>query len=76
MVIMSELCTTLYDLLILTAIDSQFCLPKFTLSNVMYMYQFICKMKFLISKLVNVLSIFGSENRHFECFLGGYLSFN
>ena len=30
MVIMSELCTILYDLLILTAIDSQFCLPKFT----------------------------------------------
>ena len=32
--------------------------------------------KFLISKLVNVLSIFGSENRHFERFFGGYLSFN
>ena len=27
-------------------------------------------MKFLISKLAKVLSIFGSENRHFECFLG------
>ena len=34
------------------------------------------KVKFLISKLVNVSFIFGSENRHFVHFLRRYLSFN
>ena len=57
--------------LFLQPLIHNFVCQSLPLSNVMYMYQFICKMKFLISKLVNVLSIFGSENRHFEHFWGG-----
>ena len=56
--------------LFLQPLIHNFVCQSLPLSNVMYMYQFICKMKFLISKLANVLSIFGSENRHFEHFLG------